>query len=57
MATFEPTPEHRDWAAFGRLSQRQMQAAAADARREIVAPMLRTLLGATDRVPPARARA
>ena len=55
--SFEDTPAHADWAAFGRLSQREMQAAAADARREIVAPMLRTLLGASDRVPPPRATA
>jgi hypothetical protein len=56
-ATFEPTPNHPHWAAYGRLDQAQLSAAAADARREIVAPMLRQLLGAGPSVPPPRARA
>jgi len=56
-ASFDATPEHPHWGAYGRLSQAEMVAAASDARREIVAPMLRALLGASDRVPPPRATA
>lgn len=56
-AAFEPTPAHPHWRHYGRLSQAELTAAVADARREIVAPMLRTLLGGSDRVPPPRAMA
>ncbi|MCR9160166.1 MAG: ferritin-like domain-containing protein [Nannocystaceae bacterium] len=55
--SFEETPDHPHWNAYGRLSQAELSAAAADARREIVAPMLRHLLGADGRVPPPRASA
>lgn len=56
-ATFDETPDHPHWNAYGRLTQAQAQAAASDARREIVAPMLRQLLGSGQRVPPPRATA
>lgn len=56
-ASFEDTPDHAHWHAYGRLTQAELQAAAADARRDIVAPMLRQLLGAGQRVPPPRASA
>ncbi len=57
VASFEDTPNHPHWRAYGRLTRADAQAAAADARREIVAPMLRQLLGAGPRVPPPRATA
>ncbi len=55
--TYPDTPDHPHWSHFGRLSAAQMAAAAADARREIVAPMLRALLGTSAHVPPPRAMA
>ena len=55
--TFDATPDHPHWHHYGRLSHTEMVAAARDARREIVAPMLRSLLGANERVPPPRASA
>lgn len=55
--SFAATPKHADWHRFGRLSADELAAAARDARREIVAPMLRALLGASERVPPPRATA
>lgn len=45
--TFEPehAVDHPDWAAFGRLHAGQRQAAAEDAVRDIIRPMLGALLG------------
>jgi hypothetical protein len=39
-----PTPEHRDWNRFGRLTAREHEQTVGDARREIIAPMLASLL-------------
>ncbi len=55
--SFAVTPDHADWHRFGRLSADELASAARDARREIVAPMLRALLGADERVSPPRASA
>jgi len=56
-ASFAATPDHADWHRFGRLSADELAAAARDARREIVAPMLRALLGTSEHVQPPRATA